>query len=95
MIVSQEKYYRLLKDIPALYKGAILKQESTGNYRPVSDIWDTEAGSKSNASLAGATIEAASDWYERVYEVGGVLGKAVFTTKATAKEAFDKLFREK
>lgn len=88
--MSSEKFYKLLKPTYHLEAGAILKSDG-GNYKPVSDIWNTDAADGCTPSITSTYVEHVSNsaWFERVYAVN-LLTKTVYKAKAQALEAMNK-----
>jgi hypothetical protein len=88
-----EKYYELLKALPSLEAGAILKQDGD-KYRPVSDIWNSESAEGKTPSICGTYVEHASnvEWFKRVYAVN-LLTKTVYKVKAEALAIMNKEFK--
>lgn len=96
--MTESKYYRVKKDTFMWLEGAILKFDedsgSEGGYTAISDLWD--AADLDGEYISKRIIEAPENtvWFERVYEVKG-LSKMVYMTKEKAREAVNKLFKEK
>lgn len=93
---NMPKFYKLVKDTPALEEGAILEESSSddeGLYRPISDLWDTLAAEKcENYWESSDIIENSPEWYVRVYKVG-VLGKSKYLVKTEARKAHAELHK--
>jgi hypothetical protein len=91
-----EKYYKTLKDLPNLVKGAILvKEEGENSYKIKEDIWVVdnkeiqkymETGSWNEADII---VENSPDWYERVYPVKSFKG-AYYVVKSKLQEIMSK-----
>lgn len=92
------KHYRVIKDHPLWEVGAILAQgDDDDSYRAISDIWTKELKNDNNTSNwteGKSLVEGQPEWFERVYEVS-VLGKAKYLSKEAAKNAHNKLYKEK
>lgn len=86
-----KKYYRVLKDLPAVDEGAILEDVGNG-YAPISDIWNNEGTDPNGTKFASYAIEHQPEWFERVYETS-IFGKAAYATKEAAQALAKKMFR--
>lgn len=92
--MSSDKYYKLLKPLPHLEAGAILKKDGE-SYKAVNDIWNTPAAEGSTPSIGAKYVEhdSNSDWFERVYAIN-LLTKTVYKVKAAALEAMNREYSE-
>lgn len=84
------KHYKVLKDTPQWFAGAILKELDGGGYEAINDLWDTDAhdykkDEDNTYYESGFIVENSPDWYQRVYQVKA-LGAAKYLTKEAARK---------
>lgn len=97
--IMTSKYYRVKKETVAWNEGAVLEYDGSNQYKPISDLWDTDArdrGVKLGRSYAECDyiVENSPEWFERVYDVT-VLGKVKYLVKDAAQKAYSELHKTK
>lgn len=80
------KFYKVVKDHPALEVGAILQEVARG-YRPISDLWTKDIKNLPDDYVEVLRLVEGSDWFERVYEVT-VNGDTRYMSKADAQAVY-------
>ncbi len=87
MSCESNKFYKVLKDLPAWEAGAIIRLNSDG-YTSVNELFNKEhtGGEYYETSRI---VENSPEWFERVYPVS-LLTKVVYKAKAEARELFSK-----
>jgi hypothetical protein len=88
-----EKFYRVIKDVPAWELGAIVRKENDSDgYRTINKIWDKEY-TKNDYYESQTIVENATEYFQRVYPVN-LITKTVYKLKAEAKELLAKNYSE-
>jgi hypothetical protein len=80
------KFYRVIKDIPALTAGAIMRFDGDDSYDAISDLWNRVELDDCYSEEA-AVVEGSSEYFERVYEVEQGR-KKVYLVQAEAQAEF-------
>ena len=88
-----DKYYRVIKVTPGWKEGAILKENNTGHYEPIEDIWDTvpiKTGDTYEES--SRIVENRPEFFERIYKDN--LKGNIFRTADQLKERYKEAFKK-
>lgn len=85
------KFYKVLKDTFLWEEGAILKDQNSGQYVPVDDVFNKVEDQ--SEYISAKIVEKSPEWFERVYAVD-LLTKTVYKVKAEAKLLLEKNYKE-